>query len=96
MMLKFGRIVDLDNLEGLGVNHIVEGLRSKLREIQRKGERDVAALESEIRAERKKLAAVTRENTEGLNRIYELRLEMQRQEKRMEARQKSMVSCSVL
>ena len=28
MMLKFGRIVDLDRLEGLSVNHIVEDLRS--------------------------------------------------------------------
>ena len=99
MMLKFGRIVDLDRLEGLSVNHIVEGLRGKLRKVEQKRERDVSVIEAQINSEKRKLAAVTRENTERLNRLHELRSAEERLEERLDARQKSMVStlnCSTL
>ena len=93
-MLKFGRVVDLDRLEGLSVNHIVEGLRAKLRKVEQKRERDIAAIEAQINAEKRKLAAVTRENTEKLNRLHELHTAKERLEERLNARQKSMVSAS--
>ena len=93
MMLKFGRIVDLDRLEGLSVNHIVEDLRSKLRKVEQRREQEVSLIEAQIDSEKRKLAAMTRENTHRLNRLHELRSEKERLEERLNARQKSMVSC---
>ena len=92
MMLKFGRIVDLDRLEGLSVNHIVEGLHGKLRKVEQRRERDVSVIETEINSEKRNLAAVTRENTERLNRLHELHNAKERLEERLNARQKTMVS----
>lgn len=93
MMLKFGRVVDLDRLEGLSVNHIVGDLRSKLRKVEEKREQEVALIEAKINAEKRRLAAVTRENTQRLNHLHELRDTKERLEERLNARQKSMVSC---
>lgn len=45
MMLKFGRVVDLDRLEGLSVNRIVEELQGRLRALERKADREIAALQ---------------------------------------------------
>ena len=92
MMLKFGRIVDLDRLEGLSVNHIVGDLRSKLRKVEQKREQEVASIEAKINAEKRRLTAVTRENTQRLNRLHELRDTKDKLEERLNARQKSMVS----
>lgn len=44
-MLKFGRVVDLDRLEGLSVNRIVEELQGRLRALERKADREIAALQ---------------------------------------------------
>ena len=95
-MLKFGRIVDLDRLEGLSVNHIVGDLRSKLRKVEQKREKDVSAIDALINQEKRKLAAMTRENTHRLNRLYELRSTKDRLEERLNARQKSMVRIKIL
>ena len=95
MMLKFGRIVDLDRLEGLSVNHIVGELRGKLRKVEQKREQEVALVETKINAEKRRLAAMTRENTQRLNRLHDLRSTKDRLEKRLNARQKSMVSVHV-
>ena len=94
MMLKFGRIVDLDRLEGLSVNHIVGDLRGKLRKVEQKREQEVASIEVKINTEKRRLAAVTRENTQRLNRLHELRNAEDRLEKRLNDRQKSMVRAS--
>lgn len=45
MLLKFGRIVDLDRLEGLSVNRIVQELQERLKAMERKSSRELAALE---------------------------------------------------
>lgn len=91
MMLKFGRVVDLDRLEGLSVNHIVEELRSKLRSLEEKAGNDLALLSRNIDAEKQRLAQITRENTRRLNRENELITAKQKLEDNLNARQKSMV-----
>ena len=45
MLLKFGRIVDLDRLEGLSVNRIVQELQEQMQAMERKYSRGLAALE---------------------------------------------------
>ena len=45
MLLKFGRVVDLDRLEGLTVNRTVQELQERLRTMERKASRELAALE---------------------------------------------------
>ena len=91
MMLKFGRVVDLDRLEGLSVNHIVEELSGKLRAVERKRGQEVMAIERKIDTERHKLAAVTREHTKLLRTIDQLHKNKEQLEERLNARQKSMV-----
>ena len=95
MLLKFGRIVDLDRLEGLSVNHIVEELKAKLRAMEKKANKELASIEAEIAAERRKLAQVTRENTETLRQTHALFTEQTGLEERLNARQKSMVTNSL-
>lgn len=42
MMLKFGRLVDLEKLETVSVNRTVEELKEKLRQQEVKAAKDVA------------------------------------------------------
>ena len=48
MILKFGRVVDLDRLEGLAVNHIVEQLRDKLKEFDCHAARETNTVEVRV------------------------------------------------
>ena len=45
MRLKFGRVVDLDHLEGVVTNRVAEELRGKLQKQQMEHERELAAIE---------------------------------------------------
>eukprot|EP00731_Ephydatia_muelleri_P035796 Em0162g2a len=60
-VLKFGRLVDLEQLEGLTANHIAEELRTKLRALEQKAAAELASKEAQIQKERIKLANLTRE-----------------------------------
>lgn len=44
-VLKFGRLVDLEQLEGLTANHIAEELRTKLRALEQKAAAELASKE---------------------------------------------------
>ena len=57
MMLKFGRIVDLDRLEGLHINKTAEDLRMKIEAVERR--RAQAVLDMEVQSREK-----------GANRTY--------------------------
>ena len=46
MMLKFGRIVDLDRLEGIHINKTAEDLRMKIEAVERR--RTQAVLDMEV------------------------------------------------
>ena len=45
MMLKFGRVVNLDALEGLTTNKLISELEKKVRAQERGGDQQIAALE---------------------------------------------------
>ena len=45
MMLKFGRVVNLDALEGLGTNKLISELEAKLRGQEKQSDRQQKALE---------------------------------------------------
>lgn len=91
-VLKFGREVDLEQLEGLTANHIAEELRAKLRAFEQKAAAETASKEAQIQKERHRLASLTRENTQKLNSMAEL-LETQRSlEETLNHRQKTMAS----
>lgn len=91
MILKFGRIVDLDRLEGLSVNRIVEELKSKLQAMELRTSKQLAAISLQIDAENQRLAMVTRENTKRLDRQLNLYTAKNSLEARLNMRQKSMV-----
>lgn len=90
MLLKFGQVVDLDRLEGLGTNRIVEELRGKLSALEHRTSQELAELEAQMDTERHRLVAVTRENTR-LNQLHELLTTQTQLEQKLNARQKSMV-----
>lgn len=94
MMLKFGQVVDLDRLEGLGTNRIVEELRGRLRALEHQSRQDMAELETQVETERHRLVAVTRENTHRLDQLHELLTAQTQVEQRLNGRQKSIVSLS--
>jgi len=91
MLLKFGQVVDLDRLEGLGTNRIVEELRGKLSALEHRTSQELAELEAQMDTERHRLVAVTRENTQRLNQLHELLTTQTQLEQKLNARQKSMV-----
>ena len=49
MMLKFGRIVDLDRLEGLHINKTAEDLRMKIEAVERRRAQTVLDMEVQSR-----------------------------------------------
>ena len=94
MLLKFGQVVDLDRLEGLGTNRIVEELRGRLRALEHSARQDMAELEAQVETERHRLVAATRENTHRLDQLHELLTAQTQVEQRLNGRQKSIVSVS--
>lgn len=50
MRLKFGRVVDLDRLEGVSTNHSAEELRAKLKQQEAQQSRQLADLQVSLTA----------------------------------------------
>ena len=92
MLLKFGQVVDLEKLEVLSSNPMIEEKRQQLRELERQGSREVAAMQARIEQKRKELVRMVQENTRRQNRLYELVTTKRQMEERLDIRQKSMVS----
>lgn len=91
MINKFGRVVDLEKLEGLSTNRLVEELRAKLQQMEHSQRRELAALEGQIDRERQQLLKVTRDNTQRLDRKHSFIIAQRSLEDRLNARQKTMV-----
>ncbi len=92
MLLKFGQIVDLEKLEVLTRNPAIDEKRLLLREMERKASRETAAMEAKVQQKRRDLASVIQKNTRKLNRMYNLITTEKELEKKLDARQKSIVS----
>ncbi len=95
MILKFGRVVDLEKLEGHSTNRIAEELQAKLKQLEQTQRGELVTLEGQIDRERQKLLKVTRENTQRLDRKYSFINAQRSLEHRLNNRQKNMVRNSI-
>ena len=94
MERKFGQTVDLEKLEVLSSNPVIEEKRQQLREMERQGSKEVAAVNSKIDQRRKELVRMVKKNTVQMNRKHGLLTTMTQMGERLDVRQKSMVSKS--
>ncbi|XP_031554688.1 cilia- and flagella-associated protein 44-like isoform X2 [Actinia tenebrosa] len=90
MMLKFGRLVDLEKLETVSVNRTVEELKEKLRQQEVKAAKDVAKWDTKIDSYKSKITQLTRENTQRLDTFTVLLEEKKELEQMLDSRQKSL------
>ncbi|KXS17487.1 hypothetical protein M427DRAFT_68328 [Gonapodya prolifera JEL478] len=72
-MLKFGREVDLERLERLGVNKTADEMRDKMEREEKERFAEVATLEARIQQMKEELTNVTKENTSRLERLLALK-----------------------
>ncbi|ORZ38937.1 hypothetical protein BCR44DRAFT_1284366 [Catenaria anguillulae PL171] len=91
-MLKFGRIVDLDRLEKMGVNKAAEDLRVQIAEKERQQARELEAWDHKISELKKRLTAAVVENTKQLEAIYELTVKRKTLEQALDTEQTAVLS----
>lgn len=90
LMLKFGRLVDLEKLESVTVNRTVEELKEKLRQQESKSAAEIAKWNSKIDSFKGKVTQLTRENTQRLDTFTVLLQEKKELEQMLNSRQKSL------
>ncbi|XP_053313360.1 cilia- and flagella-associated protein 44 [Spea bombifrons] len=87
MMMKFGRLVDLESLQTLSVNVNLEELKIKSLETGQKMDKEVAEWEAKVMEKKRELMGVTREQTRKLEKMNELLMEQKALEEKLDARQ---------
>ncbi|XP_078590601.1 cilia- and flagella-associated protein 44-like isoform X5 [Branchiostoma floridae x Branchiostoma japonicum] len=90
MMLKFGRVVDLERLESLRVNRNIEELKEKLRANELKSAANLAKWGERVQMERDRITELTRNNTQLLDQLNLLLGERKELETALDARQKNL------
>ncbi|KAI9183945.1 hypothetical protein H9P43_002997 [Blastocladiella emersonii ATCC 22665] len=71
-MLKFGRLVDVDRLEKMGINKAAEDLRTQITAKERQNATELERWDRKLAQMKKELTASTVDNTRKLEAIYEL------------------------
>ncbi|CAH1796965.1 unnamed protein product [Owenia fusiformis] len=92
MMLKFGRIVDLEKLETVTVNRNIEELKEKLRQNEIFCSNDVQKWMEKIKAKKNHITELIRENTNRLEQLTMLLGEKRELESGLDSRQKSLLA----
>ncbi|KAM9320405.1 cilia- and flagella-associated protein 44 [Gastrophryne carolinensis] len=87
MMMKFGRLVDLEALQTLSVNTNLEELKMKASERQLQMDQEIAQWEAKVLETKKSLMEVTREQTKRLERMNQVLTEKKAIEAKLDARQ---------
>ncbi|KAM5180821.1 cilia- and flagella-associated protein 44 [Mantella aurantiaca] len=87
MMMKFGRLVDLEALQTLSVNTTLEELKMKSLERRKEMDREVAHWEAKLMETKKRLVGATREHTKKLDRLNDILTEKKAIEAKLDARQ---------
>ncbi|XP_040195062.1 cilia- and flagella-associated protein 44 [Rana temporaria] len=87
MMMKFGRLVDLEALQTLSVNITLEELKMKSSQRRKEMDQEIAEWEVKIMEAKKKVVEVTRENTKKLDRLNEILTEKKVIEAKLDTRQ---------
>ncbi|XP_077985504.1 cilia- and flagella-associated protein 44-like isoform X2 [Glandiceps talaboti] len=90
MMLKFGRIVDLEKLETVGVNRNIEELKEKLRINEFAHAEELLKLQEKIEAKKARITALTRDNTDKIEQLTLLLGESKELETQLDSRQKNL------
>ncbi|KAJ3195546.1 Cilia- and flagella-associated protein 44 [Irineochytrium annulatum] len=91
-MLKFGKIIDLEKLERMGVNRNADELREKLQKEDSKRTKEVSALENKINHLKEGLTDVTKENTILLENLVTLTQSQQALEEALNSSQSSVTA----
>ncbi|KAM4795585.1 cilia- and flagella-associated protein 44 [Rhinophrynus dorsalis] len=87
MMMKFGRLVDLEALQTLSVNTNLEELKIKSSERAEEKDREISGWEDKVMEMKRSLMEVTREHTKKLDKMNELLTERKALEAKLDARQ---------
>ncbi|XP_040277654.1 cilia- and flagella-associated protein 44, partial [Bufo bufo] len=87
MMMKFGRLVDLEALQTLSVNTSLEELKMKSAQRQEEMDREIAQWEIQVMETKRGLMEITREQTKKMERLNELLTEKKTIEAKLDARQ---------
>ncbi|XP_071995060.1 cilia- and flagella-associated protein 44 isoform X2 [Engystomops pustulosus] len=87
MMMKFGRLVDLEALQTLSVSTNLEELKMKSAQRQEEMDQEIAQWEIKVLETRRSLMETTREQTKKLERLNELLYEKKTIEAKLDARQ---------
>eukprot|EP00741_Cyanophora_paradoxa_P024459 tig00022075_g23616.t1 len=91
-MLKFGQVIDLEQLERMSVNRTAEELKEKLKRQEMKNAAELELWESKVRKATDQLAEVTRRNTELLQRVAELSQKQSKLESALNSTQNTLVA----
>ncbi|XP_067931339.1 cilia- and flagella-associated protein 44-like [Watersipora subatra] len=90
MVLKFGRIVDLEELEQVTVNRQVEELKEKLRVTEIECSDDLKRYEEKIRRRKDKITDLIRENTNRIETLNMMQTEKRDLQLQLDSKQKSL------
>uniref|UniRef100_A0A8C6VRT2 Cilia- and flagella-associated protein 44 n=1 Tax=Naja naja TaxID=35670 RepID=A0A8C6VRT2_NAJNA len=90
MMMKFGRIVDLEALQTLSVNTNLEELRMKVMEKERVQAMELKTWEDKILEMRQQLMMVTKENTSKIKQMNAFCMEKMKLEAKLDALQSNL------
>lgn len=91
-MLKFGKIIDLEKLERMGVNKNADELREKLQKEDRKRMKELEEAEMEIANHKERLTEVITKNTERLEKLVSLTEQSKRLENALNESQSSVTA----
>ncbi|XP_064651335.1 cilia- and flagella-associated protein 44-like isoform X2 [Lineus longissimus] len=90
MLLKFGRIVDLEKLETVTVNRQLEELKEKLRQSETECAAEMVLWEEKIERRKDRITDLIRENTNRLEQLNMLLGEKKDYEGELDSRQKNL------
>ncbi|KAJ1567975.1 Cilia- and flagella-associated protein 44 [Cladochytrium tenue] len=87
--LKFGREVDLEKLERLGINRAADELRERLAREEAEQQKELREWETKVEDAKREFTLVTRKNTDLLERLVELTRSKQDLDESLEASQRN-------
>lgn len=71
-MLKFGKVIDLEKLERMGVNKNADELREKIQKEDQRREKEIEEIERDISDQKEKLTDIIKENTSRMEKLVSM------------------------
>jgi WD40 repeat protein len=91
-LLKFGRVINLEELEKATVDMEAEELKNILSDSESEAQKELVRWDQKLNEYKERLTKITNENTELLKQLAQLRTRQQALENELDASQNSMVS----